>query len=203
MYLEYAGEKLTHIPADPEREHYIFTGWYSTAATQSYQHVNLTSFIPEDSMSLYAGWRSEQYTITYELSGGENNSANPGSYNIESSEIVFGDPSRRGYQFLGWTATGIEITDGTVRIPAGSAGNITLTASWQVITYTISYDLVRGDTAAANPTEYTVDSATITLNNPTAEGYVFLGWTGTGLTEPTIDVVIPAGSIGDRSYRAN
>ena len=203
MGLEYVGMALEHIPEAPQRENYKFLGWFRTQDASAASYIDVDTYLAEGSMTQYAGWKPVDYVITYELNGGVNDPANPSLYNVESSEIVIGEPTRKGYTFLGWTATGIEITDGTVRIPAGSTGNITLTASWQVITYTISYDLVRGDTAAANPTEYTVDSAAITLSNPTAEGYVFLGWTGTGLTEPTIDVVIPAGSIGDRSYRAN
>ena len=37
---------------------------------------------------------------------------------------------------------------------------------------------------------------------PTKTGYTFLGWTGTGLTEATLTVTIPAGSTGDREYTA-
>ena len=203
MYLEYAGEKLTHIPADPEREHYIFTGWYSTAATQSYQRVNLTSFIPEDSMSLYAGWRSEQYTITYELGGGTNNPSNPTSYNYDSGEIVIGNPTRKGYRFLGWTATGIEAVDGKVTIPVGYKSDITLTANWELLTFTLEVDPGRGTLPESVPATYTVEDADIAIGNPTRAGHLFLGWTGTGLTDPVVDLVIPAGSVGNRSYTAN
>ena len=35
------------------------------------------------------------------------------------------------------------------------------------------------------------------------EGYTFIGWTGTNLDTPTVNVTIPAGSWGDRSYIAN
>ena len=203
MYLEYAGEKLTHIPADPEREHYIFTGWYSTAATQSYQRVNLTSFIPEDSMSLYAGWRSEQYTITYELGGGTNNPSNPTSYNYDSGVIVIGNPTRKGYRFLGWTATGIEAVDGKVTIPVGYKSDITLTANWELLTFTLEVDPGRGTLPESVPATYTVEDADIAIGNPTRAGHLFLGWTGTGLTDPVVDLVIPAGSVGNRNYTAN
>ena len=68
----------------------------------------------------------------------------------------------------------------------------------------ITYDLDGGilEEGAANPDVYTkID--TITLKNPTKEGYDFLGWTGTDLTEPTQTVMIPEGSTGARSYKAN
>ena len=56
--------------------------------------------------------------------------------------------------------------------------------------------------ATTNPTTYTAESDAITLTNPTRDGYVFAGWTGTGLTEPTKTVTIPAGSTGNRTYTA-
>lgn len=69
-------------------------------------------------------------------------------------------------------------------------------------TYTITYEL-DGGTLSNAPTQYDKNSGTITLPRPTRDGYRFTGWTSTGLTEKTLDVVIPAGSTGDREYTAN
>ncbi len=68
--------------------------------------------------------------------------------------------------------------------------------------YTISYNL-GGGTSVSNPTEYYVNSENFTLNNPTKTGYTFAGWTGTGLSEPTVTVTVTKGSMGNRSYTAN
>ena len=68
-------------------------------------------------------------------------------------------------------------------------------------TYTITYNL-DGGTVSGNPTSYT-SADTITLVNPTKEGYNFTGWTGTGLSSATTTVTIPKGSTGDRTYTAN
>lgn len=68
-------------------------------------------------------------------------------------------------------------------------------------TYTITYEL-DGGTLSNAPTQYDKNSGTITLPRPTRDGYRFTGWTGTDLTEKTLDVVIPAGSTGDREYTA-
>lgn len=69
-------------------------------------------------------------------------------------------------------------------------------------TYTITYEL-DGGTLSNAPTQYNKNSGTITIPRPTRDGYRFTGWTGTDLTEKTLDVVIPAGSTGDRKYTAN
>lgn len=69
-------------------------------------------------------------------------------------------------------------------------------------TYTITYNLNDGKLSNA-PAQYNKNSGAITLPRPTRDGYRFTGWTGTDLTEKTLDVVIPAGSTGDRKYTAN
>ncbi|MDY4221555.1 MAG: InlB B-repeat-containing protein [Candidatus Faecousia sp.] len=203
MAMEYVGMPLSHIPVEPQRKNYQFLGWFRTQDANPANLIDLDSYLPEGSMTLYAGWKPVEYTITYKLGGGENDPANPVSYNIESGEIVLLDPTRKGYTFLGWTAAGEGLSGSVDRIPAGSTGSVTLTAAWEVNTYTISYTLGGGNVDGENPDSYTVEDAEITLINPSRSGYTFLGWTGTDLTEATRNVVIPTGSTGNRSYTAN
>lgn len=67
--------------------------------------------------------------------------------------------------------------------------------------YDIIYHLNGG--TAFNETSYTVESAAITLINPTREGYTFAGWSGTDIQGTSMTVTIPKGSIGNREYTAN
>lgn len=60
--------------------------------------------------------------------------------------------------------------------------NITFTAQWAPVTYSITYNLASGSVEGTNPTSYNIESASITLINPTRNGYDFEGWTGTGIT---------------------
>ncbi len=78
-----------------------------------------------------------------------------------------------------------------------------LTMQLVPITYGITYDLNGGEWKSdeTNPETYTADDV-ITLKQPVMEGYAFAGWTGTGLSEATVDVTIPLGSYGDRAYVA-
>lgn len=55
----------------------------------------------------------------------------------------------------------------------------------------------------APPSEYTVLTPDIHVTRPDKVGYTFLGWTGTDVPSNTLDVVIPQGSLGDRSYTAH
>lgn len=72
------------------------------------------------------------------------------------------------------------------------------------VEYTISYDLNGGILSIDNPSSYYVDTNTFILNNPTKEGYSFVGWSGTGLTgNNNLTVTIAKGSTGNRVYVAN
>lgn len=68
--------------------------------------------------------------------------------------------------------------------------------------YNITYNLEGGRAANGNPDSYSTLDGDITLLAPIKSGCAFAGWIGTGLTEPTQNVTIPAGSIGDRNYTA-
>ena len=142
------------------------------------------------------------YSISYDLAGGSVATANPTTYNIETATFTLNNPTREGYTFTGWTGTDLDEPTMTVTIAQGSTGDRSYTATWSTDAYTITYDLAGGSVATANPTTYNIETATFTLNNPTRQGYTFVGWTGTDLTEPTQTVTIAQGSIGDRTYTA-
>lgn len=89
-------------------------------------------YVPEDRVEYYQG---SAYKITYKLSGGKNNSANPSSYRA-GEKITLKNPSRTGYTFLGWTRNDSEdaadYLDTTERRSYFS--NYTFTAHWMRIT---------------------------------------------------------------------
>ena len=67
--------------------------------------------------------------------------------------------------------------------------------------YTVTLDTAGGD--PIRPIQYTVESEAFQLPTPVRTGYIFLGWTGEGITEPQKAMEIPQGSTGDRTYTAN
>ena len=67
--------------------------------------------------------------------------------------------------------------------------------------YTVTMDTADGD--PIRPIQYTVESEAFLLPTPVRTGYIFLGWTGEGITEPQKTMEIPQGSTGDRTYTAN
>lgn len=141
------------------------------------------------------------FTITYELNDGVD-PGNPTSYTKDTEDITLINPIKDGAEFLGWTGSNGATPSKTVIIPKGSTGNRSYVANWKEEIYTITYDLNGGTVNGTNPTSYTKGSKDITLINPTRDGYVFAGWKGTGISSTSMNVIIPSGSTGNRSYTA-
>ena len=168
------------IPESPERPGYRFSGW----------SPEIPRVIPDQDTRYQARWILESdYIITYKLNGGTNAPENPASYNVETETITLKDPVKTGYTFAGWYKAE-DFTGGAVtKITQGSTGNITLYAKWELVSYTITYELEGGTNAPENPASYNVETETITLKAPVKTGYTFGGWykaedfTGEAVTE--------------------
>ena len=179
-----AGENLT-LPETPVRKGYDLKGW-NPALPEKY---------PEKNTEYTAVWVKEgDYTITYVNVDGATNE-NPASYNVETGTITLKDPVKPGYTFGGWYKDG-EFTTQVTEITQGSTGNITLYAKWELVSYTITYELDDGTNVPENPAGYNVETGTITLKAPTKDKYDFKGWYKDG--EFTTQVTeITQGTTGD------
>lgn len=201
----------------------IFAGWNTnadgtgTSYADSESVINLTTNNGE-TIILYAKWIDPiPHEITLELNGGNLGQGIDNPYIVhetlkydlpnENSEI-----SRVGYSFEGWfTKNGsngdwgekIEATDIVPNVYPNELTITTLYAKWSLITYQISYNLNGGEVTSSNSETYNIQSPSFTLNNPSKTGYIFDGWTGTGLNSATQTVTIQSGSTGDREYVAN
>ena len=117
--------------------------------------------------------------------------------------ITYGDkigelptPDKEGYDFTGWVDDdGNKVDENTV-----ITDEINLTATYDVINYTITYNLNGG--SANNNDKYNIESG-VNINNPTKDYYEFIGWTGSNGNTPEKDLVIPTGTTGDKTYTAN
>lgn len=142
-----------------------------------------------DNKIIVASWKAREYTINYDAKGGD--VENRTTKVIYDKTYELEDATRRGYTFKGWLYNGEVFEDGTWRL----TNDITLEATWEINTYNIEYDLDGGKVDGVNPAEYTVESDSITLVNPTRNGYTFTGWTGTDISHPTMSVIILNNSI--------
>lgn len=145
-------------------------------------------------------WTVKEYQIIYQLNDGRMPETNPARYTINDT-FTLNNPVRDGFKFVGWT--GSELSEKTMRVtlPKGRYGIRTYVANWEAVKYDVTYDLNGGTITKSNPVEYTVLDS-ITINNPTREGYDFAGWTGTGLTEPTNPLKLIK-QTGDKHFEAN
>ena len=130
-----AGETITKT-VDPSADiGYQFGGWFTEDSILfEFETTPITK-----SIILYAHWTPVDYTITYMLEDGTNDSENPETYNIETPTFGFKAPSREGYTFEKWyydaafSEPATQITQGT------TTGAKTLYAKWIPNVYTITY----------------------------------------------------------------
>lgn len=117
------------------------------------------------------------YTITYNANGGTNAPAAQTKTKDVALTLSSTEPTRTGYNFLGWATTS---TASSAQYSAGSSytanANVTLYAVWEAKTYAVRYDANGG--TGAPVTQNKVHDKTLTLSSviPHYEGHVFKEW---------------------------
>lgn len=117
-----------------------------------------------------------KYSISYVLDGGTNNSNNPSSYTIETPTITLLNPTKVGFEFVGWYDNAEFSGDAIEQIEKGSTEDKVLYAKFStqyIITYYLSIEkneIFKRDT-------YIIEDADITeLPQPTKSKFQFTGW---------------------------
>lgn len=171
------------------RTGYTFTGW-NTAANGSGTAYAVNDVITNisASVSLFAQWTINTYTVTYDGNTNDGGTApvDPNSpYNYNSNVTVLGQGTltKTNYNFTGWNTasdgSGTAYADGGTI--TGIAANITLYAQWSIITYTVTYNgnTNTGGTAPVDPNSpYDIGSNVTVLGQGTLvkTGNTFAGW---------------------------
>lgn len=199
--LTYSIETGEFSLAAPTRAGYRFLGWTGTDLADQTVDVVIPAGA-HGNRSYTAHWSPLPYAITYDLAGGQAASAGVTEYTVESDAFALVNPTRAGYDFAGWVGTGLTEPTTSVTVPRGSTGARDYTATWAPKPYHVIYELGDGEEFDAHPVgEYTIESPAFTLPTPVRRGHEFAGWIGTDLEQPTMDVIVPQGSTGERSYR--
>ncbi|MGN0819460.1 MAG: leucine-rich repeat protein, partial [Christensenellaceae bacterium] len=169
---------------DPaNKEGYNFDGWY---LTEDFSGDEVTEIAKgtTGNITLYAKFDLMEYTITYEnTKGAENRNENYfTTYSIENPVYSFFDLEKQGYVFEGWFHGTTPIT----RLMGDEwLGDVTLTAKWTPVTYSISYKNDKGQ-ANGNKTSFTVDSGILEFADlPDTLDYEFKGWSFMNGNVPT------------------
>ena len=152
----------------PTRNGYDFDGWYynGTKVTSGKWTIN-------HDVTLTAKWTPKNYTITYSLNGGRNNSSNPSSYSTGAS-ITLLEPTKTGYTFIGWTTSNVTTPTKNISIKPTDYGDKTFTANWSANTYNVTFD-ANGGQCSVQTAKYTYGNS-VTLPVPYKEDYDFVGW---------------------------
>ena len=157
-------------PADPTKEGHTFIGWYNGESEWNFE-TPVT-----EKLTLTAKWQINRYTITFDTAGGSE--VAPITQDYGTTITAPANPTKTGYTFAGWDKT----------IPTTMpAGDMTITARWQVNQYTITFKPENGGQDIVIKQDY--GTAITAPANPTKTGYTFAGW------DKTIPTTMPAGDM--------
>ena len=167
---EVASQIRANTPADPTKEGYTFIGWYNGESEWNFETPVATD------LTLTAKWQLNQYTITFDTAGGSEVPSITQDYGTAITPPAA--PTRTGYTFVGWDR------ESPTTMPAG---DMTITARWQVNQYTITFKPENGGQDIVIKQDY--GTAITAPANPTKTGYTFAGW------DKTIPTTMPAGDM--------
>ena len=172
-----ASDSLTYgaaivAPEAPEKEGHTFNGWGEIAET-----------VPAGDLTYEGSYSANTYLLTYTVDG----------ETVQADSVVYGtaitalaEPTKEGHTFSGWS----EVPE---TMPAE---NITITGSFTVNNYTITYIV---DSEVYKTESIAYGSKVEAIASPTKEGYTFSGWSGVPATMPAKDVTVN-GSFTVNSY---
>ncbi|MBN2651654.1 MAG: InlB B-repeat-containing protein [Spirochaetales bacterium] len=181
------------------RTGYDFSGWYSNSNFEEPAVIEITQG-SSGAKTLYAKWSPVQYSITYELNGGEGD-LQPTSYTTESATFNLSNPTREHYTFDGWYLDEEFTSERVVSLAKGNSGHKIFYAKWVPVEYTINY-YSEGQISNTNPTSYNIETPTIGINIPSRNGYTFGGWFDNSKFEGSSITSIPKGSFGEKNFYA-
>ena len=166
---------------------YYFTGWayeakwfkdenYVVKATDT---VRLASIDVTQDTTLYAVWtKAKTFSVTFNATLHGTNDVkivrivNEGDKASEPDTIIT-DP---GYRLVGWFTDAACTAGNEYNFDLPLEDDLVLYAKWEVVGYTISYEMNGGTNADGNPTTYNINSEDIVLAAPNKEGALFDGW---------------------------
>lgn len=182
------------LPTNVTRTGYGFSGWYDNSGLTGSAVMNISA-TATGNKTYWAKWTVHTHAFAWDFAGGSTSSTthtpanNALAYGSAISYPANNTMTKTGYTFASWSSSATTMPD----------NDLTITANWSVVTYSLTYEGLNGATNS-NPATYTIETATITLANPgTRAGYTFTGWTCGG--SPITQIIL--GSTGDKVITAN
>ena len=176
------------------REHYEFIGW----KTADDEVITFIAAGTVGDLYLTAEWQGETIIITFDYNGGTGDEP---CRTVVYGELIGTLPvpeAESGHTFIGWyDEDGNKVSDTAVMY---YSADVTFTARYSLVGYSITYDLNGGDFAGEYFTAFDLTDANKDLPVAEKTGYEFIGWNVSG-TEETI-TAIPSDNLGDLSLIA-
>ena len=189
---------------------YTFAGWSKTS-TGAIEYTNgstVKNLATSGSITLYAKWTANTYTITYNANGGSGSMDKTTCTYDTDCTLAANSFTKTGYTFANWTkdsTTGTAYTAGSTVKNLATSGNVNMYAKWNTNTYKIAYTMNNGTSGTNKPTSASYD-ANVLIDNPTknltvtinansqgatisatsvSQAQTFNGWTVSGLNAST------------------
>lgn len=123
---------LTLSSTKPTRTGHTFQGW-ATSSSGSVAYTAGASYTKNAAVTLYAVWKANTYTVTYNANGGSGAPARQTKTYGKTLTLSNTKPTRTNYTFKGW---GTSASTSTVSYAAGGSyttnASITLYAVWEL-----------------------------------------------------------------------
>ncbi|MDO3411533.1 InlB B-repeat-containing protein [Saccharibacillus sp. CPCC 101409] len=156
-------------PADPEREGYIFGGWYEDSGRSVPFAFNTREIVT--TTMIYASWTIIRHAFTFDSAGGGDIAPQTVDYGASASEPA--PPTRKGYTFVDWYADDMH-TKPFVFAATPIKADTRVYASWKIDTYTAAFDSRGGSEVKQQTLDY--GGAIAKPADPSRKGYTFAGW---------------------------
>ena len=149
----------------------VFAGW-ATEVDGEVVYPDGAEITAKNNIDLYAVW-GDAYTVTFDYNDGNTGNATVDvaqNTAIDAAKMPK-DPAKKGYTFEGWF-------HGETKLMAETTitANVTYTAKWTPISYTIALNPGDGDGEPVNLDAVYDQYVTLPQNTFTYDGYGFAGW---------------------------
>lgn len=171
--IKYYKSGLTLPETVPQRLGYRFLGWSASSASSEPSYLPGATYAEDQDITLYAVWGSLDYTLYFNMNGGEGTLDPIHIENGNVCTIPNFTPARTGYDFLGWSSDRNAVT---AEYQAGDfypGGETTLYAVWKIRTYVVSFDSAGAGTFDPITAKH---GNTVNLPVPEKQGLFFAGW---------------------------
>ncbi|MBQ8290742.1 MAG: InlB B-repeat-containing protein [Clostridia bacterium] len=173
-----------------------FLGWATSKDGEvAYSDMqSVKNLVTSGSITLYAKWRANIYTVTFDKNEPANASGNAEGGMLQVSQLYDSDTlyilpkcaySLNGWSFRGWATSAdgdVVYTDMQSVKNLATSGNVTLYARWRANTYTVIFDSNKPSCASGeisgqvNPVTVEYDKKFALSTGYSLMGWSFVGW---------------------------